>query len=316
VATVRARRFAWLAVVLFAPVDALAQTTSKSLAEALFVEGRDLLAAGKTEEACAKFEASVNIERKLGTLLNLASCHEAIGKTATAWSEFTDAAVLAARSGQTERAEYAMQHAKELGPGLSRIEIVVDGADPVDVRLDSVEIVHAALGTPLPVDPGPHELVASASGKRSWMSTVIVVAGAPVQTIHVPALVSERPSPPEATPAPSLPPKELPTTTRVPGWIALGVGAVAVGTGSYFGVRALAKKHDGDAECDATGCSQHGLDLFDQMNASATASTIAFGVAIAAAGIGTYLLVRPVKTSRGSQRPPPAVSVGRVGFAF
>src|SRR5678816_2011124 len=94
---------------ILSPASAGAQSDRKALAEALFQDGRELLAQGKTQEACVKFASSQHVEPKLGTLLNLAACHEAEGKTASAWAEFTEAAVQAERSNQSERQEFALQ---------------------------------------------------------------------------------------------------------------------------------------------------------------------------------------------------------------
>ena len=51
-------------------------------AEALFDEGRNLVAAGKIAEACPKFADSQRLDPSPSTLLNLASCWEKLGRTA------------------------------------------------------------------------------------------------------------------------------------------------------------------------------------------------------------------------------------------
>ena len=60
-------------------------------AEILFRQGKELLASGKTAEACAAFDASQKLDPTVSTLLNQASCHEKQGQLATAWGLFLDA---------------------------------------------------------------------------------------------------------------------------------------------------------------------------------------------------------------------------------
>lgn len=82
-------------------------TTDKATADALFRAGKELLESGKVAEACAKLAESQRIDPRLGTLLNVAACHEQEGRTATAWSEFNEAASQAAIAKQAERETFA-----------------------------------------------------------------------------------------------------------------------------------------------------------------------------------------------------------------
>ena len=88
-------------LVTLSPVVAAAQSSSgdKAAADALFDEGKRLLAAGDTAQACAKFETSMKLFDQLGTRLNLADCYEKVGRTASAWAEFREAASLATKRG-------------------------------------------------------------------------------------------------------------------------------------------------------------------------------------------------------------------------
>ncbi len=292
---------------------ARAQTTGKPIAEALFQDGRALMDEGKTHEACEKFAMSQRIEPKLGTLLNLASCHEAEGKTASAWAEFTEARTQAERADQPEREAFAREHADALAPRLARVSLSAARPQGMTVRIDGVAVDDAVLGTAFPIDPGDHELVASAKGKRDW-SYRFSVAGSPgALTIDVPELGDEAPEPAVVTavappppareaPAAPRPPPPVVAPSRAPGWIALGAGALAVGMGTYFGLRAFSLKADGEGECTGAECSQTGLDAFDDAEASATASTVAFGTGLLAAGLGVWLLARPAPASKKPTR--------------
>src|SRR5689334_2088270 len=61
-------------------------------AEDLFQQGVALANQGKWAEAATKFEESNRVERAPGTTVNLADCYEHVGKLASAWTLFVEAA--------------------------------------------------------------------------------------------------------------------------------------------------------------------------------------------------------------------------------
>ena len=83
---------------------------NRAAAEALFNEGRSLVAGGHYSDACPKFEASQQLDPGLGTLLNLAECYEKLGKTASAWAEYREAIPLARASGSKVRQDLATEN--------------------------------------------------------------------------------------------------------------------------------------------------------------------------------------------------------------
>src|SRR5580658_3235689 len=113
--------------------SARAQSSSgseKVTAEALFEDGRRLVAAGKYAEACPKFQASQKLDPSAGTLLNLASCWEKAGRSATAWGAYKEAASLADAAGRKDYVATAQRHADALAPKLARLTLTVE--QPVD----------------------------------------------------------------------------------------------------------------------------------------------------------------------------------------
>jgi hypothetical protein len=278
----------------------------KALAEALFEDGRALMESGRTEEACAKFAMSLRIEPKLGTLLNLAVCHETTGKTATAWAEFTEARTRAAQSNQPDRVDFAREHADALAPRLSRISISAPSGLPYVVTIDDVALNSAGLDTAFPVDPGEHVLVVRAAGRRPFTQQLTVPQGPSLTRVEVPDLEIEPPPPPpppaERVVVPPPPPNQLPM------WIAFGTGVAAAAVGTTFGISAFAKRDEGRAECNGDACSQKGLDHYDQATTFAHVSTAAFAVALVATGVGVYFLLR------SPSAPPPKSAVSSNGF--
>jgi hypothetical protein len=135
-------------------------------AEALFREGRDLLKAGKLEEACDRFARSEAIEPKVGTALNLGDCREHQGLFADAWEAFVAAQSLASRDNDDRRAE-AARRAAALEPKLAHLQITAANRPPgLAITRNGRPIDVAALDSELPVDPGSYEVVATAPGYK------------------------------------------------------------------------------------------------------------------------------------------------------
>jgi hypothetical protein len=105
-----------------------AQTSQSAAAEALFEAGREQIASGELDEGCRKMEASQKIDPAVGTLLYLGDCQERLGRTASAWAAFREAASLARLSGQPQREEIATTRAAALEPRLSRVKVAVNDA--------------------------------------------------------------------------------------------------------------------------------------------------------------------------------------------
>src|SRR5689334_898860 len=103
-----------------ATVAAQSTTNPKAAADALFHEGKQLLAAGDIAPACARFEASLRLLDQLGTRLNLANCYEAAGRTASAWTAFCEASSIADQRGDP-RAAFARERAAALSPKLVKL---------------------------------------------------------------------------------------------------------------------------------------------------------------------------------------------------
>lgn len=136
-----------------------AHADDSAAAEQLFLDAKALAEAEQWAEACPKFQASLDLDRTLGTLLNLADCNERIGKVASAWSQFGEAAQWAAREGD-ERQQFATDRQTALEPRLSRLTITVHNpVSTLSVFRDETVVEAAAFGTAIPVDPGAHVIV-------------------------------------------------------------------------------------------------------------------------------------------------------------
>lgn len=170
-------------LVLVIPAAASAETNSAS-AHSLFLEARAAMDRGAYEDACPKLEESMRLDAAVGTQLNLADCYERVGRTASAWAGFLDAASMAKASHQPEREKLARARAKALEPRLPKLVIDADlASEPgLEISRDGFAVSSATWSTPVAVDPGTHDVVASAPGKMSWRTVVEAKEG---QTVRV-----------------------------------------------------------------------------------------------------------------------------------
>ena len=181
----------------------LASTSSwaaPSDAARLFEEGRALMLEGRIEEACPKLDASQRMEPHVGTLLNLAACHEKLGKTSTAWVEYQQALTAARAEGQSEREAFATERIQALEPRVSWVSVIVPSEPPVHglaVTLDGAPVQPFAWGKDMPIDAGEHVVAASAPDREPW-ETRFVLRESERRNVTLSALESkaEAPSPP------------------------------------------------------------------------------------------------------------------------
>ena len=290
-------------VVVMVPAIARAQSASdQAAATALFKQGRDLMAAGRYADACPKLAESQRLDPGAGTLLNLATCYEKNGQIASAWTTYQDAASAAQRAGEAERVKAARAKVAALEPTLPTLTIVVPAAadrPDLEIRRDGALVGRAAWGAPIPVDPGPHPLDASAPGKTPWHGQAQVGGAGAKVSIEIPPLADAAATPPPSpTPAPApAPPPDSTTppssgsTQRLLGLVSGGVGIVGIGVGSVFGAIAMGKNNSASGHCNGTVCDAPTVSTLNDARTDATVSTVAFaaGGVLLAAGVVLYL---------------------------
>jgi hypothetical protein len=289
--------------------DAAAATPQEqAAARAMFDEGKTLAAQGKYAQACPKFEESHKIEPGVGTQFHLADCYENIGKTASAWALFLDAASKSRDSGQADREKVLRQRASQLEPKLAKLTIIVPEVSDVSglsIARDGAAVGRGMWGTAVPVDPGRHVVVATAAGRKRWVSTVTVDKSGAL-TVSIPALAegADETPPPDVKATPVDKPEETKTEVvsskgsvqRTLGIVIGGVGLVGLGAATYFGVTSKSKMDDSGKYCDGDVCrEQAGLDLRHDAVAFQTAAYVSAGVGAAALIGGVVLFVTAPK---------------------
>ena len=336
----------WLlaAAVLLTAAPGAVYAQNAPAAQALFDQGAALMKARKYEEACPKLEESVRLDKSGGSLLYLGICHARTGKLATAWAELKEAQGMAQLAKRKDREKAATDELAQIEAKLTTLVVLVPEAvgtiSDLVVERDGVPIGKAQWGIPIPVDPGKHEVVARAPGKKTWKVAVEAPYQKSVQTVTVPALEAEvpttamapvvspavkvdepiapsalAPEPPPPRPMSTPPPvQEEPAAPvqRMAGLGMMGLGALSVGTGVVLRVRALGRQSDAEAACPNNVCSSDdGVTAWQDAATFANASTVALVGGAVLAGGGAIVYLTAPKANEGPTADV-AVGLGRV----
>ena len=275
---------------------------NRARAQQLFDSALTDAEAGNFAAACPKFQASQDADPKPSTLLNLASCYEKNGQTASAWGAFREAEGLARKSGRADWEQAAHTHAEALEPKLLRLTVQVPEASRAAglvVTRDGNRLGAGEWGVAIPVDPGEHAITASADGKKPWDTlTSVKEKSASVTVPALEDLPTEAPvfmPPTMQTPAGSVdrPAPSWWTPSRKLGVGAVGFGGMGLLVGTVLGLAANSRYSDAKARCaDGThGCPDDALTDSDSAHDLAAAATVIFVVGAAAAATGAALIV-------------------------
>jgi hypothetical protein len=302
-------------VTALAALPARAQAQDQATARALFNEARGLMTQGKFDQACPKLEAASKLYSGSGVLLNLGDCYEHIGRTASAWNEFGEAASAAERAGRADDQAEAKKRQAALDPKLSKIVIHVAKASPgLVVKRDGSALDPAAWGIAMPVDPGAHTVTAEGAGRAPWSMSVNAVDPGKTVTVEVPdsaqgtalpsvvapiSLASPPPQEPVATPSEtaSVAPTSYWTGRRVGGVVVAGVGIVGLGVGGIVGL--VAKSKFNTAEGESSPARETNSASAVSLGNAATGLVIG-GAVVAAAGLVVWLTAPSARVQVGA----------------
>jgi hypothetical protein len=287
----------FVAIALAQSLEARGQSSGAdvALSEVLYRQGRKLMTEGKVAEACPKFAESYRLDAATGTLLNLAACHEAEQRLATAWLEYLQGLILARRDRRDDRVRFAEARLAAIEPRLSRLTVVVSpGIDvrSLEIRIDEALVGVAGIGIPTPVDRGEHTVTAQAPGRPSWSQRVAIQEDPTNVTVTIPPL--ERLLPASTEPASvdsgatrpvtvTSSARPVPTSVYALGSTTLLIGAASIGTGITY-LSHLSAYNQSHEESD-----------YEQAHRWGVVNDVLWGATALAAGATAYLyLTRPV----------------------
>jgi hypothetical protein len=262
-------------------------------AEYLFRRGEKRFDSGQYTEACNDFTESLRLGPKLGTLLNLALCHETVGKPATAWSEYHHGAAWAAQNGQKDRHDFALQHAIALETKLPRVLFQLPRESAIaTVEVDGEPLPDSRWYLPVFLDPGEHTVSLSAPGKERGSVKFRVTNSPTEQLVNVPALSDEVAPAQRAKPSPVAPSEPDPDRTRrLVGIVLLATGGASLAIGLTFGILAVDKRDEIGDRCFGNRCTTEGAQVYRDAQTNATISTVSTVIGIGAGAVGGWLML-------------------------
>ncbi|MBX3230890.1 MAG: hypothetical protein KIT84_40580 [Labilithrix sp.] len=309
----RARVCALSIVAVALCASGVARADKMTDAEELFRRAKQLMTEKKDKEACPLLEESQKLDPQMGTLLNLATCHENIGRVASAWGEYRAVEQMAKVAGREERIKYARDRAAKLEPRLPRLKIVLLAENKVDgivVKVDG-EVKAESLWSGVAVDPGTSTIETSAPGKTTQTAQVKIEGEGSTTTFTVPKLEDAPVTPPETGVDPAAAEKaqrEREATfaanksRRTKGFIIGGAGVAIAAAGGVFGVLAISKDSDALAACPSP-CAQ-GSDAARAADEAtnrallfANVANVAIPVGLVVALLGGYIALTSGPTS-------------------
>lgn len=289
------------------------------VANDLYEQAVDAMKRRDFDAACPKLEEVVRLKPDgVGAKLTLASCYEAGGRLASAWSTYLLAEAAAARAEQPARQRLARERAEALRPRLARLSLALPDATRalpgLRITCDGVPLPATQWDAPFPVDRGAHRIAATADGRRPWEGGVEVELDGVTVEVEIGALPAE-PRDPEASTgarraaqrAPALPPRGAAGPGRAPpleaearwstqalvGSFLCGFGALGLGAGALAGAIAITKRDASDeaGRCNENDvCDAQGASLRAESRLAGTLSTGAFiaGAVTIAGGITLF----------------------------
>lgn len=313
---------------LFVCVPATSFAQGDTDAVKLFKEGREAIERGDYNLACAKFEQSNALDKRVGTMLNLALCEEERTRLVRALEIWHQAAALAKRLSD-KREQEATDRATQLDPRVPRLTLTLpaDAPSGTTVAIEGLTLPKRTLDAgelskPLLVDPGKLQIFVK-SAKGAVVSQTITLAEGEKKAITLELPDPEADAPDPVPGGPDQPPPDAGVSPLpIAGAVVGGVGLVGVGVSLGFGAVAKSKRDDYTTDaplnqdttpvCNSANlCNPSGKVLNDEARSAATVSTIAMVVGGVLVAGGVTLIVISLTTG-GEENAPTAANL-RVG---
>jgi hypothetical protein len=289
-------------------------------ARRLFAEALADEHAGRQGAALEKFQRVQAVRDTQAVRYRIATCLEALGQLRAALAAYTNTSIAAATDPEsTQIARASRDKVDALSKRVARLVVTLPSSAPLDavVKIDGEIVQPNALGTPVVVDPGPHEITATGGGATPFHAQLTLSEGAQ-GTLEATLVVPPPPEPPKAaaapeTPRPRGPEPPLPASAasssarRTTGLVLVTAGGVLLAAAT-----ALLLVRNSDIESLNAACAGGTCPLDRQSELESTRNRaliegptgIGVGAAgVIAAGVGIYLLATHGSPARAAIAP-------------
>lgn len=280
------------AVLVAGLAPSLARAADPAAAREQLKMGYDLAQEGKCDKAIPHLLESLRLDPRAITLINLASCEEKTGRWAAALGHWADARARAQSESASLIEEEATKRARDLEKKIPRLTVVLGSGAPAgtEVARDGVVLGAVSLGVAMPVDPGPHTVVARAPGHADGSKTVAIAEGESARVDVAPGGVVANKAATADTAGGGAQAAGGGTSPLV--WIGFGTAIAGVTIGSISGLLALERASNAKEACPENRCTDPAdLDRVDGGRTLGWISTISFAVAGVGALVGIYGIV-------------------------
>jgi len=332
--TVHMRRAVGVAFVLattFVAPSAFCQNEQEVAgARAAATNGLKAFEAGRYADALDLFKRAESLVHAPTHLLYLARSHAKLGQLVEAQEVYNKISREKLADGAPDAFKDAQAKANEelaaLQPRIPSLTIKLkgEGAEGVVVTMDDVEVPAALVGVPHPVNPGPHQLVATGNGVKSQPASVTLAEGGneSIELTLEPAPDAVAPTAEGSAAIDTSAPPSGGNGMRIGAYVGLGVGVVGLAAGTVFALSAKSKFDDAAALCNLPGgecpANRKGdIEKLDDDGKSAkTMATIGFVVGGLGLATGVTLLVLSGQhKSEQAARIQPWVGLGSAGVS-
>lgn len=303
------KRLAAIASIVGCSYARAARADDAAGADVLFAQAKSLMDQERAAEACPKFEASYDLEQRLGTLLNWADCLEKTKHLVEAEARFREARDLAVRT-SNPRSEYAEKRRASLPARFAKLRLDVKvGAEKLQLSKDGARVEESSYGLFEPANPLKIEIVVKRDDEVLETHSIELEEGAE-STLQLDLIAISKAHPKKSNVV-----LRVPQGQRIAGFLVGGVGVAGlIGFGVLEGL-AYAKRGEAlengrcayDSGADAYVCTPVGYalqqasgDLAEAGQWTGIASTVVVAIGVTLLATAPRGVVEEKPKSKGS----------------